>query len=222
MKIKIFDLLISFLKNVFTIEKTTTTASTTTTTAIITTSTTTSTTKMPDGKNIQIKDSTIFHLLEWEHKTYKAYDDGFKFMTIGVGHVIFDRNETFNNKKLISATLTDNEVNDLLIQDLKERVKAIEQIKNKIKVDLNQDQIDSLVLFIFNTGTLWNDLAKVINEKLDIESQFRKYITVKGKPTAGLINRREAEKDLYFSKYKGRNYYTKAKTVQGKIINQYY
>lgn len=184
---------------------------------------------------IMIKDSTIKHLLDWESKHNKMYSDSVGVMTIGVGHAIFDKNEVFDGVKLISGILTYIQIDKLLENDLKTRVAAITQINKKIKKEIvdsfNQNQVDALVLFIFNQGSLWNVLSKAINDNYNskdgevlIKTQWRKYRLAGGLPSAGLINRREGEIDLFFNKYKGRNFYIKAKTDKktNKIINPYY
>lgn len=178
----------------------------------------------------EITTSTIQHLLDWEHKEYKAYNDGAGIMTIGIGHAIFDKEELFDGKPLISSVLNEEQVGRLLEQDLKVRVKIDKQIKEKILYTLTQNQYDALVLFIFNTGKLWNVLTEKINSFLKdpvkfeiiLRKQWRYYNFSKGKTMAGLINRREGEIALFLNQYKGRDYYTKAKTIKNKIINPYY
>lgn len=216
-----FEKLLQLIKNLFLGKKDTNTSSN------IINLTTTTTTLQP---MIMITQSTIQHLIDWESKRYKAYDDGAGYMTIGVGHAIFDKNEKFENKLLLTSTLTDEEVEKLLMQDLSSRVKADQQIKDKITHLLTQNQYDALVLFIFNTGRLWNVLAGTINLYLtdhtkhenSLKKQWRYYNFANGKTMAGLINRREGELELFLNQYKGRDYYTKSKTVNGKIENPYY
>lgn len=200
--------------------------STTTSTTFTTSYTTTSTTTKFIKTMVAINEQTLKHIEDWESRKYSMYDDGAGYGTIGIGHAIFDKEEIFNNKKLVTAKLTDKEIEELLLQDLKNRLKAEKQIKDKITIELTQNQFDALVLFIFNTGTLWNALATVINtygKDINIlKKQWRYYNTSRGKIMAGLINRREGELDLFLNQYKGRNYYNKSKTVDKKLIIGYY
>lgn len=203
---------IDSIPSITTYTSTTSTTTTTTTTKIMTT----------------INSNTKKILEDWEGRKYKLYDDGAGFGTVGVGHAVFDENEKFNGKLLISATLTDKEIDSLLAQDLAVRIKAEKQINEKINFPLTQNQFDAIVLFIFNTGTLWNVLSAAINaygknkDEAALRKQWRYYNTSKGKIMAGLINRREAEVDLFLNQYKGRNYYDKSKTVNKKLIIGYY
>jgi len=180
--------------------------------------------------NYQINTSTINFLTQWEFKSNKMYFDSSHYPTIGIGHLIKNKNETFMNKKLMIDILTDHEVDLLLQQDLIINLKVIDTISHKIKGNLNQNQVDALVLFIFNEGTIWNGLMNVINSysndytlgETEIRTQWISYNKSRKKVVAGLINRRQGEVDLFFSKYMGRDYYNKAFTnSNGKIINNY-
>lgn len=177
----------------------------------------------------QVKQSTIEFLTEWEFKSYKMYYDSSNFPTIGIGHLIRHKNEVFENKKLMYDILTDKEVNDLLLHDLNDNLKVIQTIEHKIKGVLNQNQVDALTAFIFNEGTIWNGLMNIlnlyendyVNHKSDIILKWISYNTSLRKINAGLINRRHAEVDLFFSEYKTRSFYSKAYTKDGVIINDY-
>lgn len=86
-----------------------------------------------------------------------------------------------------------------LAQDLCSREYAVMQ---NIKIKLTQNQFDALVSYVYNTGGS-NTLYKLINKKapeLEIRKWFEtKYITSSGKVLPGLINRRKAEADLFFT-----------------------
>lgn len=75
-------------------------------------------------------------------------------------------------------------------------------VSKKIKIPLTQSQFDSLVSYTYNTGGS-DTLFKLINKKAP-EAQIRKwfetkYITANGVKLAGLVRRRKAESDLFFS-----------------------
>jgi len=177
---------------------------------------------------VSISNSTYLHLIDWEKKHKTAYDDGAGYMTIGIGHAIFNKNETFEGKVLLKSTLTDEQIYRLLDQDLYFRIKATQQINKLITHKLEQYEFDALVLFAFNTGTIWNALAATINSYFitkDVDAlkkRWRYYNFSNGKIMAGLVNRREGELDLFLNQYKGRNYYNKSKTVNNKLIIGYY
>lgn len=178
----------------------------------------------------QIKNSTIQFLTEWEFKSAKMYHDSSNFPTIGIGHRIMYRNEKFDGKLLMFDALTDEEINSLLHFDLDTRLNVISTISKHIKGNvLNQNQVDALISFIFNEGTIWNGLANAINSFMPNYSLgknviYKKWISYNKsllKVNAGLINRRHAEADMFFSEYKGRSYYEKAHNQNGEIIDSY-
>ena len=86
---------------------------------------------------------------------------------------------------------------------LKEDLAVFERIvMSKIKVDINQNQFDALVSHAYNTGGS-DTLFKLINKKSP-EAQIRrwfetKYVTSGGVRMRGLVTRRKAESDLFFS-----------------------
>lgn len=126
--------------------------------------------------------------------------------TEGYGRAMRDSKGNFikgiSNKKLAfeSATIkTEKEAEIALQQDLSSREMIVMQ---KIKVKLNQNQFDALVSYVYNTGGSSN-LYNLINNKApktEIEKWFKtKYISANGKVLKGLVNRRIAECELFFS-----------------------
>lgn len=94
---------------------------------------------------------------------------------------------------------TEKEADDSLKIDIQtyERI-----VMSKIKIDLNNNQFDALVSYTYNTGGS-DTLFKLINQKAP-EEQIKKwfetkYITANGVVMRGLVNRRKAESNLYFS-----------------------
>ncbi len=95
-------------------------------------------------------------------------------------------------------------------QLLAEDIANAEKIVNRLlKVALNDNQYSALVSFAFNTGGGYNDkngkwhpyeLWDYVNTGKDVSAKWLiTAITSKGKQMKGLINRRTAEKDLFFS-----------------------
>jgi len=126
--------------------------------------------------------------------------------TEGYGRAMRDKKGNFikgsANKALAMSLITihtEAEASEALKSDLTPREHIVAQ---NIKVSLNQNQFDALVSYVYNTGgsqTLYN----LINNKRpesDIRSWFEThYITSGGVKYAGLVKRRKAEADLYFS-----------------------
>lgn len=132
----------------------------------------------------------------WEGLRLKAYKCTAGYWTIGYGSIKYSKNNTSVKE---GDVITKEEAEQELILDLK----LFEKVVNAaITVELTQNQFDALVSFWFNTGGSAT-LAKLINSKSSKENIYKwwttHYITSNGKPTPGLVNRRKAEANLYFS-----------------------
>jgi lysozyme len=138
-----------------------------------------------------IAESTLAFITKEEGSRNKAYKDSKGLPTIGVGHLI-----KADEPHLLNATLTDEQVKELLKSDLKWCSDAVE---SSVKVPLTQKQFDALYSLCFNIG----------------EGAFRKSTVVKrlnagdykgaadaiemwNKP-AVLIPRRKREKALFLA-----------------------
>ncbi len=114
----------------------------------------------------------------------------------------------FGSLKLIDGspvqdgmTITPQEAEDLLAHELKEYE---EYINDMVNVELNQNQFDSLVSWVFNLGptNLKNSsLLKILNSThvdwADIPYQIQRWNKVNGVPNEGLKKRRKAEALLF-------------------------
>lgn len=123
----------------------------------------------------------------------KAYRCSANVLTIGFGH-------TLNVKSTDVITLDEAEY--FLRQD----VAFAEKEVNRHNLDINQNQFDALVSFVFNLGvgnfarsTL---LRKIKSNPKDptIRKEFERWIYAGGKVLNGLVRRRKEEADLYFMK----------------------
>jgi lysozyme len=91
-----------------------------------------------------IAKSTLTFISKEEGVRNKAYKDSKGLWTIGVGHLIKP-----DEQHLITATLTDAEVEALLKHDLKWCSEAVER---HVPPTLTQNQFDALYSFCFNVG----------------------------------------------------------------------
>ena len=72
-----------------------------------------------------------------------------------------------------------------------------------VKIKLKQNEFDALVSFTFNVGTYHfseSTMLKKLNTnapKSTIAAEFGRWVYVKDKVLAGLVRRREAERDLF-------------------------
>lgn len=116
--------------------------------------------------------------------------------TIGYGNTYYEN----KSKVKEGDKITQQRAEDLLL-NLIPTYEAI--VKKKVTVPLTQNQFDSLVSYVWNTGGS-DTLFKLINNKAsesDIRHWFEtKYITGGGKILLGLLKRRKSESDLFFKK----------------------
>lgn len=81
-----------------------------------------------------------------------------------------------------------------------------EQVSRLLKKAVNQQQFNALVSFAYNVGVGAlgkSTLLKKVNANPNdptIRDEFMKWVKVNGAVFTGLVNRRKAESDMYFSK----------------------
>ncbi len=142
-------------------------------------------------KNLKISEDCIRLIIRFETWQKTAYDDGYGYKTIGVGHT--------KTKYKKGATITDEEVWRLFVADLK----ACEAVVEKhVKVALQQHEYDALVSFVFNVGSgnfSKSTLLKLVNQNKKIEAvgQFARWRMSAGKVSNGLIRRRSDEAKMF-------------------------
>jgi lysozyme len=136
-----------------------------------------------------IAQSTLAFIAKEEGSRNKAYKDSKGLWTIGVGHLIKP-----DEQHLITATLTDEQVEELLRSDLKWCSEAVE---SSVKVPLTQSQFDALYSLCFNIGgTAFKNSTVVKRINANDLQGAADAILMWNKP-AVLINRRNREKALF-------------------------
>ena len=136
-----------------------------------------------------IAKSTLDFITEEEGSRNKAYKDSKGLWTIGVGHLIKP-----DEQHLINATLTDEQVKELLKSDLRWCSEAVE---SSVRVPLAQHQFDALYSLCFNIGETnfkKSTVLKKINQN-DLNGAADA-ILMWNKPEV-LINRRKRERALF-------------------------
>ncbi|MDM1050607.1 lysozyme [Sphingobacterium hotanense] len=131
----------------------------------------------------------------------KPYKDPIGIPTIGYGFTYYlpDRRKvTMQDRRLTEHQAT------CMLQEI---LKGYEgDVSRLVKSNLTQNQFDSLVSFTFNLGAAnlgKSTLLKKVNinpNDPSIREEFAKWNKAGGKVFAGLVRRRRAEADLYFSK----------------------
>lgn len=120
----------------------------------------------------------------------KAYVCPAGVLTIGYGHT---------KGVTQGQTITQEQGEEFLKADLKD---AERTVNNAVTADINQDQFDALVSFVFNLGAgnfTSSTLLKKINagDFTGATAEFGKWINAGGKPLEGLKKRRQAESILF-------------------------
>jgi len=136
-----------------------------------------------------IAKSTLSFITKEEGLRNKAYKDSKGVWTIGVGHLIKP-----DEQHLFTATLTDEQVEELLQSDLKWCQDAVD---NNVKVPLTQNQYDALYSLCFNIGETnfrKSTVLRKINEN-DLKGAADA-ILMWNKPEV-LINLRKRERALF-------------------------
>lgn len=142
---------------------------------------------------MQTSDAGIALIKRFEGLELEAYPDpatGAEPYTIGYGH-------TGNVSP--GDRITEAAAELLLLDDLKEAEAAVERL---VIVPLNDNQFSALVSFVFNLGTGNFNGSTLLRRLNDGDYQaaaleFGKWIYGNGKPMAGLMRRREAERQLF-------------------------
>lgn len=131
----------------------------------------------------------------------KPYKDPIGIPTIGYGFTYYlpDRRKV----TMQDRPLTEHQATCMLQEILKGYESDVLRL---VKKPLTQNQFDALVSFTFNLGAAnlgKSTLLKKINKNPNdptIREEFAKWRLAGGKVFAGLVRRRKAEADLYFSK----------------------
>jgi lysozyme len=119
--------------------------------------------------------------------------------TIGYGNTLYE-----NGKKvsLKDSVITESRATELLSYSLRN---LEQQVDSFCRDDINQNQFDALVSFAFNLGPYnlkSSTLLKKVNKNPKdptIRDEFMRWTKAGGKVLKGLVERRKAEADLYFS-----------------------
>ena len=142
--------------------------------------------------NNKISENGINLIKSFEGLRLSAYKCSAGVLTIGYGH-------TGNVKPF--DVVSEKQAEDILKNDL---IKFEKVINDSVCVELNQNQFDALVSFVFNIGATAfkkSTMLKFLNANHFplAAGQFDRWVYIKGEKSNGLINRRKKEKELFLS-----------------------
>lgn len=129
---------------------------------------------------------------QFESLRLEAYRCPAGIWTIGYGHTAGVRR---------GDRIDERKAEQLLAEDLR----LFEDVVNRECPGINQNQFDALVSFSFNVGTgnfQKSTLLKCVKANplnVNIRYEFSRWNKANGTVLSGLIRRRKAEADLYFS-----------------------
>lgn len=138
----------------------------------------------------------------FEGLSLKAYKDAVGVPTIGYGHILGVK---------MGTGITALEAEELLQQDVSHFEQGVSCLINELDINITQPQFDALVSFAFNLG-LGNLKKSTLLKKLYLMKQgdklsmqavakeFLRWNKAGGKVLQGLVNRRQAESDLFLQK----------------------
>ncbi len=132
------------------------------------------------------------------HDRMVAYDDGYGFWTIGYGH------HDGSVKRGDEITIPEAEL--LLVEDLESREIELTKRLSEANIEVNQNQFDALMDFVFNikggvnrliTTTLWKKLCS--GDFNGAADEFLRWCYVGKVKSKGLLKRRERERELFLT-----------------------
>lgn len=135
---------------------------------------------------------------EFEGCSLKAYKCPAGIWTIGYGNTQYENGKAVKEGEVINLERAEQLLEVILI-------KFVQQVGELVKSKVNQNQKDALTDFAYNCGvgnlrssTLLKKVNADPNDKT-IKAEFEKWTRANGKVLNGLVKRRTAEANLYFS-----------------------
>ena len=135
---------------------------------------------------------------QFEGCSLKAYKCPAGIWTIGYGNTQYENGKAVKEGETITLERADQLLEVILI-------KFVQQVGELVKSKVNQNQKDALTDFAYNCGvgnlrssTLLKKVNADPNDKT-IRAEFEKWVRANGKVLKGLVKRRTAEANLYFS-----------------------
>lgn len=145
---------------------------------------------------VRASKSAVEMIKKFERCSLRPYSDGKngKF-SVGWGHQILAEDDIDPENDIISQT----EADMFLERDIK---RVEEAIMRNVRVELNQNQFDALVSFVYNLGEgalRKSTLLKRLNtgDYDSVPYEMLKWVHFNGKPNRGLKIRRKLEADVW-------------------------
>lgn len=149
--------------------------------------------------NLTISQSGIDLIKRFEGFRANLYNDVAGHCTIGYGTLVHQGNCNGSESAEFRSGITETRATDLLMARINS---AASTVNERVNVVLNQNQFDALVSFVYNIGVGAfgrSTLLRRLNEGsyADVPSELRRWVKVNGVTTQGLVNRRNAEIEVF-------------------------
>lgn len=141
----------------------------------------------------EVTGNTVYSFIaQQEQFRADAYPDGPNRYSIGYG-----------TKSSKGETITEEKAYDLMVKEANKAMNTVEEFNNRYSLELTENQKDALTSFTYNSGR--QNLIKLLDEgkrnKDEIASSLKLYNQQDGKVLQGLVDRREAEFNLFTTGY---------------------
>jgi lysozyme len=153
---------------------------------------------MPAGrKRMYVSPKGRDFIKSFEREILKVYDDGYGFLTVGIGHLV----KPEDGLKL-GDVISKAQSAAFFAKDLAEHAKPVDDL---VKVPLTQGQYDALVSLVFNIGGSNFKKSSVLRELNagnyeKARDQFDDWVNSNGQKSRGLIRRRNEEQTMFDEK----------------------
>lgn len=150
------------------------------------------------SKGYLVNKETLDLIKRFEGFEPVAYKDAVGVWTIGYGNTFYA-----DGTKVMEGDGISHQDAEKLLKDVVESF--AKQVTDEIRVQLTDCQFGALVSFTYNVGIgafRRSTLLRKVNadpENPEIRYEFGKWVRAGGKTLNGLVRRRKAEADLYFS-----------------------
>lgn len=147
----------------------------------------------------RLSDAGVRFIARFEGFSGQLYNDVAGHCTVGYGHLVHHGRCNGSEPARFRAGLSQSEALALLKEDAANRARVV---RDAVTVELNQNQFDTLVSFVFNVGET-NFRTSTLLSRLNagdysaVPRELKRWVNAGGKPVQGLIRRRAEEAMLF-------------------------
>lgn len=148
---------------------------------------------------MRISENCIKLVKKWEGCRLKAYQDEVGVWTIGYG--ITNADKSITGCKITKGMTINQATADSWLEKALTKIYLPKVEKYQAKYNWNQNQIDALVSFAYNIGSIDTLTAHGTRSNSVISNKILEYNKAGGVKYLGLVNRRKEERALFIKPY---------------------